>query len=158
MCLSVSYLVTKGNDRPWVWWLMPKFNRATNRFFFKNWQILIGNLYTFYRCKCGAGVPISFFKKVRKRVQVCAFRVVPARERKLENRHGKCLFCTRENTLDALPRGEPPPPRGEGSPRGRASIPAKNQISMKKKIKIFTFAYGQGRGGWPPPPLRSAWP
>ena len=28
---------------------------------------------------------------------------------------------------------------------------SKNQISMKKKIKIFTFAYGQGRGNWPPP-------
>ena len=25
----------------------------------------------------------------------------------------------------------------------------------KNWTKIFTFAYGQGRGGWPPPPLRS---
>ena len=29
------------------------------------------------------------------------------------------------------------------------------QISMKKKIKMFIFSYGQCRGGWPPPPLRS---
>ena len=28
----------------------------------------------------------------------------------------------------------------------------------KKWVKIFTFAYSQGRGGWPPTPLRSAWP
>ena len=49
----------------------------------------MGNLYAFYRCKCGAGVPISFFKKLRKRIHVCAFRVVTARERKLEIRHGK---------------------------------------------------------------------
>ena len=24
----------------------------------------------------------------------------------------------------------------------------------KKWVKIFTFSYGQGQGGWPPPPLR----
>ena len=28
---------------------------------------------------------------------------------------------------------------------------SKNQVSMKKWVNIFTFAYGQGRGGWPPP-------
>ena len=79
--MSVSYLVTKG--------LAMIDLESDQQIILRIAKFLLGNLYPFYRCKCGAGVPISFFKKLRKRVQICAFRVVPARERKLENRHGK---------------------------------------------------------------------
>ena len=43
--------------------------------------------------------------------------------------HEKCIFETLYNEINCVLR--------------------KNQISMKKKIKIFTFAYGQGRGAAP---------
>ena len=32
-------------------------------------------------------------------------------------------------------------------------LSVKESNYTEKKIKIFTFVYGQGRGGWPPPPL-----
>ena len=47
--------------------------------------------------------------------------------------HEKWLFETLHNEIECV-------------------LSVKGSISMKKRIKMFTFAYGQGRGGWPPSP------
>ena len=52
----------------------------------------------------------------------------------LRKGHEKCIFETPHNEIKCV------------------FWVSKNQISMKKRIKIFTFAYCKGRGGCPPPP------
>ena len=47
--------------------------------------------------------------------------------------HEKCIFETPHNEIKCV-------------------LSVKESNFNEKKIKIFTFAYGQGRGGWPPPP------
>ena len=47
--------------------------------------------------------------------------------------HEKCIFETLHNEMKCV-------------------LSVKESNFNEKKIKIFTFAYGQGWGGWPPPP------